>query len=114
MGDAEEPLLQVTLHDDVTGTVAGAVGKHLLVGQHGLTARTPVDRGEGSVRQARFPEAQENDLIPLDVGRVVTVDFAAPVIDGPEPPQRGRELGDPGVGEDPRMGPGLDGGVLGR
>ena len=113
LGDAEEPLLQVPLHDDITGTVAGAVGKHLLIGQHGLTAGTPVDRGQGPVGQARLPEAQEDELIPLDVGGVVAVDFAAPVIDGPEPTQRRRELGDPGVGEDPRMGPGLDGGVLG-
>ena len=114
LGDAEEPLLQVTLHDDITGAVAGAVGKHLLVGQHGLTSGTPVDRGQGPVGQARLPKAQEDDLVPLDVGGVVAVDFAAPVVDGPEPAQRRRELGDPGVREDPRMGPGLDGGVLGR
>ena len=44
----------------------------------------------------------------------MAVDFPAPVVDGPEAPQRRRELGDPGVGEDPRVGPGLDGGVLGR
>ena len=38
-GDAEEPLLQVALDDDVAGALAGAVGQHLLVGQHGLAAR---------------------------------------------------------------------------
>ena len=113
LSDAEEPLLQVPLHDDITGTVAGAVGKHLLIGQHGLTTGTPVHRGQGPIGQARFPEAQEDELIPLDVGGVVAVDFVAPVVHGPEPAQRRRELGDPGVREEPRMGPGLDGGVLG-
>ena len=112
-GDAEEPLLQVPLLDHVARAVAGAVGQHLLVGQHGLTAGAPVDRGQRPVGQARLPEAQEDELVPLDVGGVVAVDFAAPVVDGTEPAQRRRELGDPGVGEDPRMGPGLDGGVLG-
>ena len=44
----------------------------------------------------------------------MAVDLPAPVVDRPEPAQRRRELGDPGVGEDPWVGPGLDGGVLGR
>ena len=113
LGDAEEPLLEVALLDEVAGAVAGAVGQHLLVGQHGLAAGAPVDRGQGPVGQAGLPEAQEDELVPLDVGRVVAVDLAAPVVDGAEPAQRRRQLGDPGVGEDPRMGPGLDGGVLG-
>ena len=113
LGDAEEPLLEVTLLDDVAGAVTGAVGQHLLVGQHGLTAGTPVDRGQGPVGQAGLPEAQEDELVPLDVGGIVAVDLAAPVVDGAEPTERRRELGDPGVGEDPRMGPRLDGGVLG-
>ena len=112
--DAEEPLLQVALDDEIAGAVTGAVGQHLLIGQHGLTAGAPVDRGEGPVGQARLPKPQEDQLVPLDVGGVVAVDFASPVVDGPEAPQRRRELGDPGVGEDPRVGPGLDGGVLGR
>ena len=43
----------------------------------------------------------------------MAVDLAAPVVDGTEPPQRRGELGDPGVGEDPGVGAGLDGGVLG-
>ena len=113
-GDAEEPLLQVALYDDVARALTGAVGQHLLVGQDRLAAGAPVDRGQGPVGQPGLPEAQEDDLAPLDVGGVVAVDLAAPVVDGAEPPQRGRELGDPGVGEEPRMGAGLDGGVLGR
>ena len=56
LGDAEEPLLEVALDDDVAGALTGAVGQHLLVGQHGLTARAPIDRGQGPVGQARLPE----------------------------------------------------------
>ncbi len=114
VGDAEEPLLEVALDDDVARALAGAVGQHLLVGQHGLAAGAPVDRGQGPVGQAGLPEPQEDDLVPPHVGGVVAVDLPAPVVDGAEPPERGRELGDPGVGEDPGVGPGLDGGVLGR
>ena len=55
LGDAEEPLLQVALLDDVARAVAGAVGQHLLVGQHGLAAGAPVDRGQRPVGQARPP-----------------------------------------------------------
>ena len=100
--------------DEVAGALAGAVGEHLLVGEHGLAARAPVDRGLGPVGQAGLPKAQEDDLVPLDVLGVVAADLPAPVVDGAEPDQRRLELGDAGVGEDPRVGPGLDGGVLGR
>ncbi len=114
LGDAEEPLLQVPLDDEVARALTGAVGQHLLVGQHGLAPRAPVDRCQGPVGQPGLPELQEDGLAPLDVRGVVAVDLAAPVVDGTEPAQRRRELGDPGVGEDPRMGPGLDCGVLSR
>ncbi len=114
LGDAKEPLLQVALLDDVARALTGAVGQHLLVGQDRLAAGTPVDRGQGPVGQPRLPEAQEDDLAPPDVGGVVAVDLPAPVVDRTEPPQRGRELGDPVVGKEPRVGAGLDGGILGR
>ena len=53
VGDPEEPLLEVALDDQVAGALAGAVGEDLLVGEHGLAARAPVDRGVGPVGQAR-------------------------------------------------------------
>ena len=66
-GDAEEPLLEVPLDDHVAAALAGAVGQHLLVGQHGLATRAPVDRGHLPVGQARLEEPLEDDLVPLDV-----------------------------------------------
>ena len=114
LGDAEEPLLEVALDHEVAGALAGAVGQHLLVGQHGLAARAPVDRGLGAVGQTRVPEPEEDQLGPLDVLGIVAVDLPPPVVDGTEPGQGGLELGDPGLGEDPRVRARLDGGVLGR
>ena len=100
--------------DQVARALAGAVGQDLLVGQHRLAAGAPVDRGQGPVGQAGLPEPQEDDLVPLDVRGVVAAHLAAPVVDRAEPDERGRQLGDPGLGEEPGVGAGLDGGVLGR
>ena len=41
----------------VAAAFAGAVGQDLLVGQHRLAARAPVDRGHLAVGQARLEEA---------------------------------------------------------
>ena len=62
VGDLEEPLLEVALLDDVAAALARAVGQHLLVGQHRVAARAPVDRGVGPVGQALFEKAQEDRL----------------------------------------------------
>ena len=98
----------------VARALAGAVGEHLLVGQHRLAAGAPVDRGVGPVGQAGVQQAQEDDLVPMDVGRVVAADLPPPVVDGTQAVQRLLQLGDAGLGEDPRMGARLDGRVLGR
>ena len=113
-GDAEEPLLQIALLDDIARALAGAVREHLLVGQDGLAAGAPVHRGLGPVGEARLEEPQEDRLVPLHVLGVVAVDLAAPVVDGTETPEGGGQLGDPGFGEDPGVGARLDGRVLGR
>ena len=68
-GDAEEPLLEVALDHQVAAALAGAVGQDLLVGQDGLAARAPVDRGVLAVGQAGLQEAQEDDLVPAHVQR---------------------------------------------
>src|SRR6187397_3408480 len=44
VADTEEPLLEQTLLDLGSATLAESAGHDLLVGQHGLAARTPVDR----------------------------------------------------------------------
>ncbi len=114
VGDAEEPLHQVPLDDQVARALAGAVGQDLLVGQDRLASRAPVDRCAGPVGQAGLEQLGEDDLVPLDVGRVVAPDLAAPVVDGTERRDRRLELGDPGVGEDAGVGARLDRRVLGR
>ena len=110
---AEEPLLELPLDHEVAGALAGAVGQDLLVGQDGLAARAPVDRGQGAVGQAGLEEPEEDDLVPADVGRVVAADLPAPVVDRAEALHAGLQLGDAGLGEGPRVLAGADGGVLG-
>ena len=112
--DPEEPLLQVPLDDQVARTLARAVGQHLLVGQDRLAAGAPVDRGVGPVGQAGLEELGEDDLVPLDVLGIVAADLAAPVVDGAQRGDGLLQLLDAGVGEDPGMGAGLDGGVFRR
>ena len=114
VGDLEEPLLQVLALDQVPGALTGAVGQDLLVGQHRLAARAPVDRGLGPVGQAGLQQLQEDPLGPADVGRVVALDHAPPVIGGTQPLERRGQLLDLGVGEGPGVLAGLDGRVLRR
>ena len=73
-GDAEEPLGQLAVLNEIAGTLARAVGEHLLVGQHRLAPRAPVDRRGVPVRQARLVEPQEDPLRPMDVLGVVAAD----------------------------------------
>ena len=47
--DAEEPLLQVPLDHEVPRALAAPVREHLLVREHRLAARAPVDRRVGAV-----------------------------------------------------------------
>ncbi len=68
----------------------------------------------GPVGQAGFEQPQEDHLVPPDVGRVVAADLAPPVVDGAQGHNAGLQLGDALLGEDAGMGPGPDGGVLGR
>ena len=60
VGDAEEPLLEVALFDQVARALTSAVGQHLLVGEHGLAAGAPVHRGAGPVGQAGLEETDED------------------------------------------------------
>ena len=78
VGDLEEPLLEEALLDHGAATVAGAA-LDLLVGEHGLARRAPVDRGGLLVREPLLVELQEDPLRPLVVGRVGRVDRLRPV-----------------------------------
>jgi hypothetical protein len=114
LGDPEEPLLEHPLLHQVARPLAGPVGQHLLIGQHRLAARAPVDRGVLAVGQPGGQERLEDHLVPLDVLGIVAADLPPPVVDGAEGGDRLLQLTDAGVGEDAGMGAGLDGGVFGR
>ena len=113
VGDLEKPLLEIPLLDGVARPFAQPV-LDLLVGEHGVAARAPVDGRLGAVRQAGLEETQEDPLCPADVFGVVAADLAAPVVHAADPGDGGAQELDPLVGEAARMTTGLDRGVLGR
>ena len=79
--DLEEPLLQVALLDRHVGmSPAGAVDD-LLVRQHGLVHRAPVDRRQCTIRQPHLVEEQEQPLRPAVVVGVAGRDLPPPVVE---------------------------------
>ena len=76
--DVEVVARDLALFDRGAGAPALAVD-HLLVGQHGLVHRVPVDDLGLAVGDALFQHLQEQPLVPLVVGRVAGGDLAAPV-----------------------------------
>ena len=78
VGDAEEPLLELARLDHVAAALAAAVDD-LLVGEHGLVVRAPLDRGLLAVGQAVLEELQEDPLRPAVVARLVGAELARPV-----------------------------------
>ena len=76
-GDAEEPLLEIARHHHRAAAPAGAVD-HLLVGQHGVVLRTPVDRRAPAVGQAALEHLQEDPLVELVVLGQTGRDLALP------------------------------------
>ncbi len=92
---------------------AGAVD-HLLVGEHGLVGRTPVDRRPPAIGDALLEHAQEQPLVPAVVVGQARGQLAAPGVADAEALQLRLHVGDvverPGLG----MRPVLDRGVLGR
>ena len=77
VGDPEEPLLHQARLDLDAAPLAAPVA-HLLVREHGLVVRAPLDGRGLPVRKAALEEAQELPLLPAVVVRLV-----------------GRESGDP-------------------
>ena len=112
-GDPEEPLRQVALLDHGAGAPAAAVD-HLLVGEHGVLHRIPVDLGGLAVGQLLLQEVQEQPLLVHVVVGIAGGELALPVDRQPH----GLELGAHGVdvlvGPFARVDLALHGRVLGR
>jgi hypothetical protein len=113
VGDLEVPLGELLLHHHGAAALAGAVGQDLLVGEHGLVDRVPVDPAVLAVGQALLVQLQEQPLVPLVVLGVAGVQFAGPVEGGRVELHALLLLRDVVVGPAARVDAALDGGVLG-
>ena len=112
VGDPQVPLLEVAPLDRVAGALAAPVDD-LLVGEHGLASRTPVDRRRLAVGQAGLEQLQEDPLGPVDVLGAVAAHLAAPVVDASDAGDRAAQHLDALVGEGTGVHPGVDRRVLG-
>ena len=112
VGDPEEPLRQA-LRLDLGAAALAVPVDHLLVGEHRLVLRAPLDRRLLAVREPLLEEAQEEPLRPAVVGRVGRGELARPVDRPAHPAHLLADRGDVAVGHLPRMAPLLDRGVLG-
>ena len=65
--DPQEPLIQLALFHQCTGSPGTSVGIHLLVGQNGLIHWIPVDRCVLPVGQTAIEQLQEQPLGPAVV-----------------------------------------------
>ena len=112
-GDAEEPLVQIAGAHLGRTAPAGAV-HHLLVGQHRLAGRAPVDGRPLAVGEIALEHAEEQPLVPAVVVALAGSELALPGVADPEPLELALHVGD--VVERPALGVGavLDGRVLGR
>src|SRR2546421_7185251 len=79
ISDAKEPLLNIFLHDRAAATPADSA-RRLLVRQHSLFLRTPVDLRHASVSHAALVHLQKEPLIPLVILRRVRGNLSPPVI----------------------------------
>src|SRR5919198_2031623 len=77
-GDLEEPLLEL-LYDYRRAAALAAAIDDLLVRQHGLVLRAPLDRRELAVRKPALEQPQEDPLRPAVVLRLVRAELALPV-----------------------------------
>jgi hypothetical protein len=82
-GDPEGPVGHLALKYGVAAALATPVD-HLLVGQHGLTARAPVDQALAVVDQILLVHLQEKPLVPAVVLRLAGGDLAIPVQGQPQ------------------------------
>ena len=78
VGDLEVPLRELLLDDLGAAALAAAVDD-LLVREHGLVVRAPVDRALLAVRETPLVQLLEQPLVPAVVLRVARVQHARPV-----------------------------------
>ena len=100
-GDLEEPLGELAALDHGARAPAPAFD-HLLVGEHGLIDRVPVDPGLLAIDQSGFEKVEEHRLLVAIVRRVAGRDLARPVERQAHGLKLRAHLGDVGVG--PRGG----------
>ena len=112
-GDLEEPLRDFALLDDGARTPAAAVDD-LLIGQHGLIDRVPIDHRIFAIHQAFLHQPGEHALFVDVVIRAAGGEFARPVDRVAQRLQLAAHVVDVGVGPLRRCGLVLDRGVLGR
>ena len=113
LGDAEEPLLEVSAGYGGAAAFAGAIGEDLLVGEGGLAGRAPVGGGLVAVGEAGVEELEEEPLGPLVVVGEGGDDLSIPVVDGTDALELAAHVFDVAHGPDVGMDAVLDGGVLG-
>ncbi len=113
VGDLEEPLLELALHDRGAAALAAAVDD-LLVGEHGGVHGAPLNWSLGAVGEAVLEELQEDPLRPAVVLGRVGRQFARPVDRDPPLAELALEGGDRALGRHPRRLTGLDRVVLRR
>ena len=111
-GDLEEPLLHVPRLDDRPAAPAAAVDD-VLVREHGLVVRAPVDGRLLAVGQPVLEQLQEQPLRPAVVGRLVRRDLAAPVDRPAHAAHLVLDRRDVALGDRERVAALLDRGVLG-
>ena len=93
--------------------LAAAPVDHLLIGQHGMIERVPIDLGFLADNEARFQEIQKQPLLMLIIARIAGRDLARPIERKPHRLQLGAHGRDIGVGPIGRMTLVVPGGVLG-
>ena len=113
IADLEHPLMQIALLDHRARAPAAAVD-HLLVGEHGLVDRVPIDLAVFARHQPGFAEVEEHLLLVLVIGRIAGGDLARPVERQPHRLQLLLHRRDVVVGPGFRVHLAVDGRVLRR
>ena len=113
VGDLQEPLRDLAPLDLRPRAPAAPVGVDLLVGEHGLLDRVPVDDGELPVGEPLLEELDEEPLLPAVVLGRAGRELARPVVGEAELRELLAHLGDVRVGPRRRRRVVLDRRVLG-